>query len=451
MIRYNNITLPDMVQRLLKNGLLDTGVTINASVVVHRRSGDGRQFLMLAHYVPSGEKPHVPTQLVYDEVQLERESVSVSDLIARFARAAEGGAFELSAGLSTEITAPPTVELLPSEEPSPGRGARYLIQVRAKETESMPQTGPVMRFGQPSFESLDQAVRFWIPLQLSSQSDGRLGSVVVEVPLAAPRFGTLTAAAGGVIRVTVEQIPVTIVPELTGVWQSGNGHQIEPFSHKVTAGSLDLYRPAWAERVALWLALPDSLVTDYFFESAMTCSRTQRVLFPPDGTTRGEPSSTLAHIHRGEGETVEFKPLINFEPGKFDELVRTVIAFANTHGGAIYLGVNNHQEIIGVERALRAASPQEANRPIEELVQSYCAKARTKICDRVIGNFDFQLEPIRAADTTLIRIVVTEGKEKPYSDFQTKDVWMRRGANTAKPLPAELKQMLGDPVDGGFF
>jgi hypothetical protein len=448
MIRYYNVTLPDMVQRLARNGLLNDRTVLHGSIAVRRRSGDGQEILLLAHYSASEAISASPARYDYDEVFLVRETLSVAALLARFDRAAKGAPFELGGGLATVISPPGDVELIPSEDPASGIGARYLINVRAKTTESLPQTGPIMRYGQLSFESLEQALRFWIPLKLNAHSDGRLGNVVVDVPLAAPRFGALTVPKEGVMRVTVENVASEIVPELSGVWQSADAGQIEPFAQKMIGPSVELPRPAWAQRVALWLTLPDSLVTDHYFESATICSRAQRVLFPSDGNKRGDPANVLAQIHAGESESVEFKPFLVPEPGKFDELIHTVIAFANKHGGTIYLGVSNHQEIIGVEHPLRVWSPTEIKGPPDECARRYCAQARAKICDRVMGTIDFHLEPINVSGTMLIRVTVQEGKQKPYADSQSTTIWVRRGANTARPTPDEIRQLMSDGSQG---
>lgn len=437
-----------MVQRLTRNGLLDERAILNGSIAVRRRWGDRQEILILAHYAADGKAPSAPQQLNYEEVFLVKESLSVAELLVRFDRAAKGGAFELGSGLATKISPPSDVELIPSEDPVSGLGARYLIKVRAEPTESLPQVGPIMRYGQLSFESLDQALRFWIPLKLSSHSDARLCHVVIEVPLAAPRFGALTMPKEGVMRVAVENVPRNIVPELSGVWQSADARRIEPFAQKVMSPLVDLPRPAWAERVALWLTLPDSLVTDHFFESAMTCTRSRRVLFPSDGSENDNPDDVLTQIHAGENESVEFKPFVPPEAGKFDEIAHTVIAFANKRGGTIYIGVNNRQEIEGVGKPLHAWAPAAVKNSWDDCIRIYCAQARTKICDRLIDPIDFKIEPIAVAATTVIRITVTEGKKKPYADSQSTTMWIRRGANTTRPTPDEVRQFMNDESRG---
>ncbi|PTY04241.1 hypothetical protein DB347_20300 [Opitutaceae bacterium EW11] len=445
MIKYYNISLPDTVQRLTKNGLLDSDAVLNGSVAMRRRAPSGQEELILAHYQASGETPYMTRHESYGELHLARESTTVAALVRRLSCAVEkAGSFDLTDGLSTEIESPVSMELLPS--PDGTKPAKYLIEVGAKKKGDLGGSGPLVNYGLLSYESIEQAVRAWIPLRpFHGHNDARKGNVIVEVPLAAPRIGEVMMQKNGMMRVTIDQVPRSLVPELTGVWQSGDGNQIEPFGQKVVTSSIDIVRPDWAERVALWLTLPDSLVTDWFYEDAHRCTRIHRVLFPNTREHSGDHANVLAQIHAGENEEVEFKPLLSFEPGKFDELIETVIAFANKRGGTVYLGIGNHQEIVGVEKALRELSPPEAKHSLDECARIYCAKARTKICDRVMGQFLYHIEAIQVAGLMVIRVIVEEGKNKPYADVRTKDVWTRRGANTVKPDPSELTQL----VNGG--
>jgi len=54
---------------------------------------------------------------------------------------------------------------------------------------------------------------------------------------------------------------------------------------------------------------------------------------------------SLALLKRGESETVEFKKA-------FDrEAIETLSAFANTHGGRVFVGVSDTGQVLGVDSA----------------------------------------------------------------------------------------------------
>ena len=55
---------------------------------------------------------------------------------------------------------------------------------------------------------------------------------------------------------------------------------------------------------------------------------------------------TKTQIYRlplNESETVEFKSSFN------KEVIETIVAFSNTHGGKIYVGINEKSDIVGVD------------------------------------------------------------------------------------------------------
>lgn len=149
---------------------------------------------------------------------------------------------------------------------------------------------------------------------------------------------------------------------------------------------------------------------------------------------------------------MEFKPFVKRESQKYDELIRTVIAFANKRGGAIYLGITDYQEICGVEKELREFAPKEERFSLDVCADRFCSLVKKQVGDNVSGNIEFRVEPIRICEKLLIRIFVKEGSEKPYSDVKTQEIWTRRGANTTRPNPSELKQMImGSTEHPGFL
>jgi ATP-dependent DNA helicase RecG len=52
-----------------------------------------------------------------------------------------------------------------------------------------------------------------------------------------------------------------------------------------------------------------------------------------------------SQIAKGESKTLEFKE----DLPKDDQIAKTVIAFSNTSSGKLILGVNNQQEIVGID------------------------------------------------------------------------------------------------------
>lgn len=449
-MKYYNLSLADVVQRL-KAMTPDDQACVKGSIAVTPHLTEKREDLVLAHFVPHNEQGFVRDELAYDEIRLVKESISVEDLCGRITSAAECGSFELFDGLKVDISDQASMELLPSEDPQTTRGARYYIQLTAKNRGILRQSDPLVKYGQLSFESAEQAVRAWIPLRpFHGNSDGRIGSLLIELPLIGPRLGAITTR-DRLMSVEVAHMLEGTSVQLAGVWQSNDASFIEPFMKVVEETAVQISRPSQADQVAMWLTMPGTTVVDYFFESPYRCSRSQRVLYSPVAKMSGEESSVLAQIQTGEGENLEFKPFVKRESQKFDELIRTVIAFANKRGGTIYLGVTDYQEICGVEKELREFAPKEERFSVDVCADRFCSLVKKQVGDCVSGKIEFRVEPVRLCEKLLIRIVVKEGSEKPYSDVKTQEIWTRRGANTARPNPDELKQMIAGSTQGSGF
>jgi hypothetical protein len=451
-----NVPLSTVVQRLSAVALVDDQSAINGSVAISHQVSPDQNNLILARYAASDGRSFSSTEQIHGELRLIRESTLIDDMRNRIAAAAESGLFELIEGLRIEVNNTASVELLPSDDPHTGCGGpKYVIQLSApsRSRGHLSGAGPLVTYGQPSFESVEQAVRAWIGLRpFHGNSDGRLGCILIEVPLSTPRLGAIAMDGEQTMRIAIEGMPSKTPLELTGVWQSNDGASIEPFAQKVDGDSVGVFRPSWAAQVAVWLVRSDSLITDFFFENSGRCSRSRRVLYVPNAETNGNEPAVLAQIHAGEDENLEFKPFIELTSGKFAELIETVIAFANKRGGTIYLGVNDHQEIIGVEKELWKLTPKEKGTSVENCITWYAALVRKKICDRSSKNIEFHVDSIHAGGKLLIRVTVEEGKDKPYSDVITNEIWTRRGANTVRPNGEELKQlMVAVTHSRGFF
>jgi len=114
-----------------------------------------------------------------------------------------------------------------------------------------------------------------------------------------------------------------------------------------------------------------------------------------------------AVIKRGEGETIEFKENIPREP---TELAETVVAFSNTNGGAILLGINDNGEITGFR------SPEIEKERVINILRTHCEPPITPI---------IEVKYIQGKSILLLQ--VKEGDKKPYT-VGDKGVYIRCGA-----------------------
>ncbi|MGD0978056.1 MAG: ATP-binding protein [Candidatus Bathyarchaeia archaeon] len=116
-------------------------------------------------------------------------------------------------------------------------------------------------------------------------------------------------------------------------------------------------------------------------------------------------------IEQGESNTVEFKRQIEGESRQGDvyEFVESVVAFANSKGGVILLGVDNDAQVHGL------SEKDDVDR-IGKIVRSHCIPEPKYECMK------------RSIDEKeIIVIKVEEGSDKPYTAWQ-KGVFIRAGS-----------------------
>ena len=135
----------------------------------------------------------------------------------------------------------------------------------------------------------------------------------------------------------------------------------------------------------------------------------------------------LDMINKGESETVEFK--VTLDPKNAKEFLESVVAFANTRGGTIFLGVDDNCRI-----------------------RDFREDAQARIVDLIHGNCDPPVE-VQVRQATLagehqITIVeVSEGQNKPYS-LNNKGIFIRSGSSDRQIKRTELDDIYDKKKQG---
>ncbi|EQD77081.1 ATPase associated with various cellular activities, AAA-4, partial [mine drainage metagenome] len=160
----------------------------------------------------------------------------------------------------------------------------------------------------------------------------------------------------------------------------------------------------------------------------------------------------LKAIQQGEDQHVEFKESVDpSDKNKLKELVRSVIAFSNTDGGVIIIGVSDDCEIVGISsRQLhkwRGQTGDQSTTVPTDLLKAYAASVRKHINENIRPSPAILVEDREVAGRALVTITVTQGKDKPYQDIASNTVWVRHGANDRRPSQEELKTLccVGSP------
>ena len=135
-------------------------------------------------------------------------------------------------------------------------------------------------------------------------------------------------------------------------------------------------------------------------------------------------------IETGENLTTEFKQEYT------EEIKKTIIAFANTAGGTLFIGINDNKEISGV------------NNPDKTLLQ-VTNTIRTAIKPDVTLFVDSQI--VKKGKTSIIAITVQKGTACPYylagKGIRPEGVFIRQGASSVPASEAAILAMIKE-TDG---
>jgi len=131
-----------------------------------------------------------------------------------------------------------------------------------------------------------------------------------------------------------------------------------------------------------------------------------------------------------ETEKLEFKSVIT------NEIYKEVIAFANTDGGILIIGVNDEGEV-------------ESLMDVDDTYTRVTNGIRDSIVPDVTMFTKYSLK-----DNNTIHIEVAEGTNKPYylksKGLKPSGVYVRQGTSSAQATPEHIRQMIKD-TDGDVF
>ena len=131
-----------------------------------------------------------------------------------------------------------------------------------------------------------------------------------------------------------------------------------------------------------------------------------------------------------ESEHIEYKSQM------VDDIYKEVIAFANTDGGVIYIGIDDQGHVTGIDN-------------IDETYTRLTNGIRDAIHPDVTMFVRYVLQ-----DNKVIRIEVGEGSYKPYylkaKGMKPTGVYVRQGTSSVPASPEQIRQMIKES-DGDTF
>ncbi len=131
-----------------------------------------------------------------------------------------------------------------------------------------------------------------------------------------------------------------------------------------------------------------------------------------------------------ESERVEFKSQIS------DDIYKEVIAFANTSGGTIYIGVDDNGNEVGIDN-------------VDDTYTQITNGIRDAIQPDITMFVKYTL-----SENNVVEIVVGEGSSKPYylksKGLKPSGVYVRQGTSRVQASPDQIRQMIKES-DGDVF
>jgi len=141
---------------------------------------------------------------------------------------------------------------------------------------------------------------------------------------------------------------------------------------------------------------------------------------PKDVTIEIAGEDVQQLITRGESDKVEFKTRVG-KDRELDEFIESVVAFANSSGGVILVGIDDNANIVGIT---------------EEKLDDRVSKILRSHCDPPIQP---EMSIHSLDDKRILMIQVKEGSNKPYM-FRDKGIYVRAGATDRIATRAEVDE-----------
>ena len=134
-----------------------------------------------------------------------------------------------------------------------------------------------------------------------------------------------------------------------------------------------------------------------------------------------------------ESETVELKEIV------VEDLKKEVIAFANSAGGTVYVGVTDDGSVVGVD------SPDQAMQQIAYMVRDSIKPDVTMLV---------RYEAKQVDGKTILSVEVQRGTDRPYylakKGLRPEGVYVRQGTSSVPATDAAIRRMIKD-TDGDSF
>ncbi len=313
--------------------------------------------------------------------------------------------------------------------------------------------GPLLAAGEPYYPDLHEAAGHWLPFPVyHGQSDARNQEIIFLFPEIRAFFAD-AKRRDGVLEVSVDGTEAlsTALTVKGAYWNHGAMHH---FEGAVQNGTARISVPGEAHR--LEYVLMDAAGAVYDFQQENRFNDSGLGMHRLDNTAQDLVRQVLTACGDGEGMHNEFKPFIGDakaigpkdQKTKLRQVVTTVVAFANTQGGCIYIGIDDECGLAGIGEALQRWSKKELN---EDVANHYCRALTARLRDQLIGDIPMRVSHVTVNGALIVVVEVSKSPEKPAMVKDDNILYVRAGANNKQLPPDQWQSVLGGGTSAGIF
>lgn len=302
---------------------------------------------------------------------------------------------------------------------------------------------PLLSVNAPYYPDLTEAARDWLQFPVyNGSNDARNGEIIFLLPEARALFSGAVLHEG-VLKIEVQGNEVeTLALIVKGAYWEGAsvGH----FESAVTDGAAVITIPEDVDRLEYVLMDSNGNVYDFQKETRFEGSGLTALL--PTAPHDDLVQQVRTACATGEGTVVEFKPFLEIrekldtyeKKWKLLELVRTVVAFANTRGGCIYIGVDDDCSVSGMTEGLRRSTRAQVT---DDSIRRYCGALTNWVRGRIDTDVPFRSFHVRVDDEFVVILDVAELTQKPAAIHDDNRLYVRAGASNKAVSPKQWESI----------
>ena len=350
----------------------------------------------------SNEADFIPTKLDYSNCILNIISISVDDFLGLLSNLATNGSLNIKNLPEVEVDGkfnkflyrsylPSNTDWLKTEWPS----NLYEFEIE-QNSRGYFESGPLVSPQHPHFPDGDSAFKFITGLDNTNHFNGK---ILIFLPNYQIKINKLTISSGYIdLDITNNSMPQE---ELIGkLYYQKEGH-IEVTDFSIDGDFEKIGIDFVPEFLSLYILKKSGEILDF---------KELHLKYPgkhsEDVIIEIKEDDIQEIIRQGENQSVEFKRQLNKDKKEF---IESVVAFANTNGGIILLGVDDRANITGFD---------------EDKIEETIVNSIRSRCDPFI---EPKIEKMKIDEKPIIIVRIDEGNNKPYV-LREKGVFVRNGS-----------------------